>query len=108
MDGAIIRHNKTLLQSSYPWSRRFATGMSYCGEVAHWGANTFSPTVVSNDPAKSWPVLLPTPRAVLKGRSGLPRGLPKLALALHLLGFHKGPDLLLLTLIRLAREAENQ
>lgn len=84
------------------------TGQSRGKPQAHLGAPTFMPTVVRNDPAKSQLGLIPTPQAVLKGRSGLLRGLTEPALALRLLGFYKGPDLVLLTLISLAGAAENQ
>lgn len=114
MDGATIWHNKTLLQISLPPEQRICNwdvppiDQSREKTKARLGATTFLPTAVRNDAGKSWLMLIPTPWAVLKGRSGLPAGLTKPALALHLLGFYKEPDLLLLTLTCLARAAENQ
>lgn len=114
MDGATIGHNKTLLQISLPLEQRICnqdvppTDQRRGKTKAHLGATLFLPTPVRNDPGKSWLVLILTPWAVLKGRSGLLGGLTKPALTLRLLGFYKGPDLLLLTLICLAWAAENQ
>lgn len=91
------------LQSGCPTNR------SQQGETSSpFGPPTFIPTVVSKEPGKRQLGLIPTPQAVLKGRSGLLSGLTEPALALCLLGFYKGPDLLSLTLICLAGAAENQ